>query len=72
MALRYSLVIVQADVVLIVGARLNWMFDFGSAQQFAADVKFIKVDVSKDIYFLCAWSHLLFLTLVDISRGRAR
>jgi hypothetical protein len=33
-------------VVLVVGARLNWMFDFGSAQQFSADVKFIKVDVS--------------------------
>jgi 2-hydroxyacyl-CoA lyase 1 len=43
-----SLALKQADVVLLVGARLNWMFDFGSSQQFSPEVRFIKVDISAE------------------------
>lgn len=43
-----SLAIGQCDVALVVGARLNWMLHFGECPRWAADVKFILVDVSKD------------------------
>ncbi|MCI0840152.1 MAG: thiamine pyrophosphate-binding protein [Chloroflexi bacterium] len=35
-----------ADVVLMVGARMNWMFDFG--RRFAADAKIIQVDIEPE------------------------
>ena len=35
-----------ADVVLVVGARLNWMFDFG--RRFAPDAKIIHVDIEPE------------------------
>jgi thiamine pyrophosphate-dependent acetolactate synthase large subunit-like protein len=35
-----------ADVVLIVGARLNWMFDFG--RRFAPDARIIHIDIESE------------------------
>lgn len=34
-----------ADVVLLVGARLNWMLNFGQGKEWNADVKFIQIDI---------------------------
>ena len=34
-----------ADVVLLVGARLNWMFHFGQPPRFAPDFKLLQVDI---------------------------
>lgn len=35
----------EADVVLLVGARLNWMLGFGKGKQWNPNVKFIQVDI---------------------------
>ena len=35
-----------ADVILVVGARLNWMFDFG--RRFAPDAKIIHIDIEPE------------------------
>lgn len=40
-----SLSLNNADVVLLVGARLNWMLSNGESPLFAEDVKFIQVDI---------------------------
>lgn len=40
-----SLAISRADVVLLVGARLNWLLGHGESPQWAADVTFIQVDI---------------------------
>ena len=36
----------NADVILVVGARLTWMFGFG--RQFAPDAKIIQVDIEPE------------------------
>lgn len=38
----------NADVVLLLGARLNWMLHFGRQPRFRADVKVIQVDVAAE------------------------
>ncbi|KAL0904516.1 hypothetical protein M5K25_026640 [Dendrobium thyrsiflorum] len=43
-----SLAIGGCDVVLVVGARLNWLLHFGEPPKWSTDVKFILVDVSKE------------------------
>lgn len=40
-----SMVLKNADIILLIGARLNWMLHFGLPPRFARDVKFIHVDV---------------------------
>eukprot|EP01113_Clastostelium_recurvatum_P035588 TRINITY_DN4980_c0_g1_i2.p1 TRINITY_DN4980_c0_g1~~TRINITY_DN4980_c0_g1_i2.p1 ORF type:complete len:598 (-),score=125.03 TRINITY_DN4980_c0_g1_i2:23-1753(-) len=40
-----SLALQQSDVVLLVGARLNWMFNYGAHPTFNENVKFIQVDI---------------------------
>lgn len=40
-----TLALQQADVVLLLGARLNWMLHFGRAPRFAGNVKVIQVDL---------------------------
>lgn len=40
-----SRALLQADVVLLLGARLNWMLHFGRPPRYAPDVKFIQVDL---------------------------
>lgn len=37
-----------ADVVLVLGARLNWIFHFGAAPKWNAAAKFIQVDISPE------------------------
>lgn len=37
-----------ADVVLLLGARLNWIFHFGEAPKWNPSAKFIQVDISPD------------------------
>jgi 2-hydroxyacyl-CoA lyase 1 len=43
-----SLALAEADVALIVGARLNWLLHFGKPPRWSTDVKFILVDVSEE------------------------
>lgn len=43
-----SLALQKADVVLLLGARLNWILHFGRPPRFAADVKFIQIDLSAE------------------------
>jgi 2-hydroxyacyl-CoA lyase 1 len=38
----------NADVVLLLGARLNWILHFGDAPKWSADVNFIQVDLSTE------------------------
>lgn len=38
----------EADVVLVLGARLNWILSFGLPPKWSADVKIIQVDLSAD------------------------
>jgi oxalyl-CoA decarboxylase len=40
-----SLALARADVVMLVGARLNWLLGHGEAPQWSADAKFIQVDI---------------------------
>ncbi len=41
-----SLVLAQADVVVLIGARLNWLLGHGKAPQWSPTAKFIQVDIS--------------------------
>lgn len=43
-----SLAIGKCDVVLVVGARLNWLLHFGEPPKWSKDVKFILVDICKE------------------------
>lgn len=38
----------NADVVLLLGARLNWILHFGKSPRFNANVKFIQIDISAE------------------------
>lgn len=40
-----SLALQQADVILLLGARLNWILHFGRPPRYSADVKIIQVDI---------------------------
>ncbi|XP_013199370.2 2-hydroxyacyl-CoA lyase 1 [Amyelois transitella] len=40
--------LLKADVILLLGARLNWMLHFGQQPRFAPDVKIIQVDISPE------------------------
>jgi oxalyl-CoA decarboxylase len=41
-----SLALRKADVVMLVGARLNWLLGHGDAPQWSPDAKFIQVDIA--------------------------
>jgi len=43
-----STALAQADVILLLGARLNWMLHFGLPPRFATDVKIIQADVAPE------------------------
>ncbi len=43
-----SLALRDADVVMLVGARLNWLLGHGEAPQWNPDAKFIQVDIEPD------------------------
>ncbi|XP_022170101.1 2-hydroxyacyl-CoA lyase 1 [Myzus persicae] len=38
----------NADVILLLGARLNWILHFGKPPRFNANVKFIQIDISAE------------------------
>ena len=38
----------EADVVFLIGARLNWMMHFGEPPRFAREVQFIQLDIAGD------------------------
>ncbi|KAM3965830.1 LOW QUALITY PROTEIN: 2-hydroxyacyl-CoA lyase [Aphomia sociella] len=40
--------LLKADVILLLGARLNWMLHFGQPPRYAPDVKVIQVDISPE------------------------
>ncbi|XP_041982127.1 2-hydroxyacyl-CoA lyase 1 isoform X2 [Aricia agestis] len=40
--------LLKADVVVLLGARLNWMLHFGQPPRFAPDVKIVQVDISPE------------------------
>ena len=41
-----SFVLAQADVVMLIGARLNWLLGHGKAPQWSPTARFIQVDIS--------------------------
>ena len=41
-----SFVLAQADVVVLVGARLNWLLAHGKGPQWSPDVRFVQLDIS--------------------------
>ena len=41
-----SLAIARADVVMLVGARLNWLLSHGDSPQWSADAKFVQIDIA--------------------------
>ncbi|MFF4749960.1 oxalyl-CoA decarboxylase [Streptomyces sp. NPDC002514] len=41
-----SLALRRADVVVLVGARLNWLLGHGDAPQWSSDAKFVQVDIA--------------------------
>lgn len=41
-----SLALQQADVILLLGARLNWMLHFGRTPRYQPNVKFIQVCIT--------------------------
>src|SRR5258705_3260932 len=41
-----SLALKKADVVMLVGARLNWLLGFGDSPQWNPNAKFIQVDIA--------------------------
>ncbi len=43
-----TLALQQADVIFLMGARLNWIFHFGLPPRFAKDVKIIQLDISPE------------------------
>ncbi|KAH6638088.1 thiamine pyrophosphate enzyme, N-terminal TPP binding domain-containing protein [Boeremia exigua] len=43
-----SAVMRMADVVLILGARLNWIMHYGEAPKWSSETKFIQVDISSE------------------------
>jgi len=40
--------LLNADVVLLLGARLNWILHFGKPPRFNANVKFIQIDINAE------------------------
>ena len=45
---KRALALQRADVIVLLGARLNWMLHFGLPPRFAKDVAFIQVDISAE------------------------
>src|SRR5258706_9669994 len=43
-----TLALQQADVIFLMGARLNWIFHFGQAPRYAKDVKIIQLDIAPE------------------------
>ena len=43
-----TLALREADVILLMGARLNWMLHFGKPPRFKEDVKIIQLDISAE------------------------
>ena len=43
-----TLALQKADVVFLMGARLNWIFHFGQPPRFAKDVKVIQLDIAPE------------------------
>ena len=48
MAPARSLALKEADVILLVGARLNWLLSHGEAPKFNSNAKFIQVDIKAE------------------------
>lgn len=38
----------NADVILLIGARLNWILHFGAPPRFDADVRFLQIDIAAE------------------------
>ena len=45
-----SLVLNNADVVVLVGARLNWLLSNGQTPPFNADAAFIQIDIDPEAF----------------------
>lgn len=43
-----SLALLKADVIVLLGARLNWILHFGRAPRYHPDVKFIQIDINAE------------------------
>ncbi|XP_072179804.1 2-hydroxyacyl-CoA lyase 1-like [Diadema setosum] len=45
---KYLIALLQADVILLLGARLNWILHFGKPPRYAPTAKFIQVDICQE------------------------
>lgn len=43
-----SMALQQADVIILLGARLNWILHFGLPPRFNKDVKIVQVDIAPE------------------------
>src|ERR1700693_895237 len=43
-----TLALQQADVIFLMGARLNWIFHFGQPPRYAKDVKVVQLDIAPE------------------------
>lgn len=48
MSCKHFRALKEADVVLVAGARLNWILHFGAPPRFSSDVKFIHIDTQPE------------------------
>lgn len=65
-----SLALQKADVILLLGARLNWMLHFGRPPRFSPDVKIIQVDVEPEEFHSSVSTHVPLLGDVNSITGQ--
>ncbi|KYQ92409.1 putative oxalyl-CoA decarboxylase [Tieghemostelium lacteum] len=61
-----SMTLKNADIVLVLGARLNWMFNYGNSPTFAENVQFLVVDV--DVSEFRSTKNVTLLVQSDIKK----
>ena len=50
MSAARSLALKTSDLIILVGARLNWMLEFGRTSKFAKDCRFIQIDRQIEVF----------------------
>jgi len=59
-----SLALQKADVILVAGARLNWMLHFGRPPRFDSKVKIIHVSTTNKLHYILITAHLRIIWLL--------
>lgn len=65
-----SLALQKADVIVLLGARINWMLHFGRPPRFSPDVKIIQVDVEPEEFQQCVATNVPLLGDVNQITGQ--